>query len=97
MKQIDKRWQAKKPWGWGHKTTQEGGYWHYQARVYTAHGIVEVSAFGNGTHSPDLTILRFCMDGLMFQRTFEGKAYSERFCVTLANRFINEVVFTKAA
>ncbi len=64
---------------------------YFEQIVFTKSGIVYVySEFG-------LTILAFVYNGVVFEKRIHRikKKYSPRYCVTLAKRFVGEVVQNK--
>ena len=57
--------------------------------VYTPHGIVEVFRCNHDGYA--LTNFRTVVKGREYAKRFRGKCYSQRHCVTLANRFITNL------
>lgn len=41
--------------------------------------------------SRDSTQLRFIHNGKLYSRWFNGRAYSQRYCVTLAKRYVQDI------
>ncbi len=66
------------------------GFW---LTVPTAHGYVLAYVYIHpGGVSKDMTVLRFIAAGRLHTRHIFGKAYSKRFCTTLAKRYAQEIV-----
>lgn len=90
-KQIDRSWQVGAPWGIKEKTKRNLTLpsYHFQGIVHTDHGYVRIAVYKSPKYT--ITSLDILMKGKQYRRTFEGKDYSWRFCVTLANRFAHEI------
>lgn len=60
--------------------------------VPTVAGFVMVTTWLDPKHQQnDSTSLRFIYGGQLHERSIRGQRYSERYCVTLARRFVQEI------
>ncbi len=72
-----------------HKFKDDESY--LEGNVVTPHGIVEVYAQGNKNIS-FVTSLHAVHNGRYYAKTFDKKRYSRTYMVTLANRFMKELI-----
>lgn len=88
----NERWSISRPSGSIHEETTEFG--NYRSGVVkTFHGIVAVYA----QDERPFTRLTFLLNGQWFDRTINGKSYTARGLVTLANRYAKECVIESEA
>ncbi len=81
------------------QTVNDSGAWEFDSSergfyltVPTVHGFVLVYVYRHPTDATkDMTVLRFVAAGRMHTRHIYGKAYSKRYCVTLAKRYAEEI------
>ncbi len=91
VKYTTRSWQVGTPWGIKGKTSRNVTLpsYHFTGLIHTDHGYVQVSVYKSPKYTT--TSLDILMHGRQYRRTFEGKDYSWRFCVTLANRFAQDI------
>lgn len=90
MKKVnheDDHWALGKAYGMFHMT----GFDYDLGDVATKYGFVTAYAQGDDERW-HLTELRFCYLGRIYTRTWRDRRYSQKYMVTLARRFADEIV-----